>query len=205
MALFNTKPKNADEPNSYGKIKLPPGQLYTEKFPVMTYGAEPSIGTADWRLEIDGMVTEGRSWTWDEFMKLPQTTLTSDFHCVTHWSRFDDEWTGVLFRDFFETIRDIVSPDATHVMQYAYGGYTTNLPLEWMLTEDVMFAHTFNGRPLERSHGGPMRIFTPLRYAWKGAKWIHRLEFMAKDKPGFWEQNGYSNSADPWKEERYWE
>lgn len=199
------KPTTLPETNLYGKAKLPPGQLYTEKFPVMTYGPTPIIEKENWELRIHGLVSEERKWGWDEFAALQQTTLQADFHCVTHWSRFDDEWTGVLFRDFWEEIKDMVSPEATHVMQHAYGGYTTNLPLAWMLEEDVMFAYTFNGEPLPVEHGGPVRIFTPKRYGWKGAKWIKSLEFMGKDKPGFWEQNGYSNTADPWNEERYWE
>jgi len=205
MSLFKTTPSNATEPNSFGKIKLPPGQLYTEKFPVLTYGPVQHIDPSQWRLEIGGLVTEERSWSWDDLLALPQTTMTSDFHCVTHWSRFDDRWTGVLFRDFWETIRDVVAPEAKYVMQHAYGGYTTNLPLQWMLDEDVLIAHTFNGEPLSAEHGGPVRVFTPRRYAWKGAKWIKRFEFIEQDKPGFWEQNGYSNTADPWKEERYWD
>ncbi len=203
--MFSNKPSDKPDVNKYGLDKLPIGQLFTQKFPVMTYGPTPIIEQEHWSLSIKGLVEEERKWTWDQFMQLPQTTLQADFHCVTHWSRFDDEWTGVLFRDFYETIKDIVGPEATHVMQHAYGGYTTNLPLQWMLDEDVMFAHTFNGAPLVDEHGGPMRIFTPKRYGWKGAKWIKSLEFMAADKPGFWEQNGYSNTADPWKEERYWE
>ncbi|MDB5034660.1 MAG: oxidoreductase molybdopterin binding protein [Chlorobi bacterium] len=204
MSLFSNK-KDFPKENSYGTAKLPPGQLHTEKFPVLTYGAVQTVNTADWRFEITGMVSERRVWTWDEFMALPQTTLHADFHCVTHWSRFDDDWTGVIFRDFWEVIKDDVSPQAKHVLQHAYGGYTTNLPLQWMLDEDVLLAHTFNGEPLPSEHGGPMRVFTPKRYAWKGAKWVNGLEFLEKDRPGFWEQNGYSNSADPWREERYWE
>ncbi len=205
MGLFDTKPKEMADHNQYGLEKLPAGQLYTEKFPVLTYGAVQEISTSDWKFSIHGLVKEPMNWTWDEFMQLPQTTLNADFHCVTHWSRFDDDWTGVLFKDLWEVIKENVLPEAEHVMQHAYGGYTTNLPLAWMLEEDVMLAHTFNGAPLPREHGGPMRVFTPKRYAWKGAKWIKSLEFMAKDKPGFWEQNGYSNTADPWKEERYWD
>lgn len=203
MSIFS---KAVDYPseNSYGLAKLPEGQLHTEKFPVLTYGPVMTVEPADWGFSISGLVTENLTWGFDEFMAMPQTTLRADFHCVTHWSRFDDDWTGIMFRDFFEKIRHAVKPEATHVLQHAYGGYTTNLPLEWMLTEDVMFAHTFNGAPLAREHGGPMRIFTPKRYAWKGAKWIQSMEFMSKDKPGFWEENGYSNTADPWKNDRYW-
>jgi DMSO/TMAO reductase YedYZ molybdopterin-dependent catalytic subunit len=204
MSLFSTR-KDFPKENSYGLPKLPPGQLLTEKFPVLTYGPVPIVDTADWRFEMSGLVKERRVWTWEEFMQLPQSTIHADFHCVTHWSRFDDDWTGVLFRDFWEAVKDDVLPTAKFVVQHAYGGYTTNLPLEWMLEEDVLFAHTFNGEPLTPEHGGPMRVFTPKRYAWKGAKWIKGLEFVERDRPGFWEQNGYSNSADPWKEERYWE
>jgi len=204
MSLFANSTLDPDQLNEYGLAKLPPGQLLTQKFPVMTYGATPLVEQADWKLEIAGAVSEARTWSWDEFMALKQTTLRADFHCVTHWSRFDDEYTGVRFTDFFEVIAGIVEPSATHVMQHGTGGYTTNLALQVMLEEDVMFVHTFNGEPLERDHGGPMRIFTPRRYGWKGAKWVRALEFLTSDRPGFWEQNGYSTTADPWTNDRYW-
>lgn len=201
MGLFDKKEK-VEGVNYFGKPLLPPGQYKTDKFPVLTYGPTQSMKKEEWRFRIWGLVHEEREWTWNEFMKLPQTALKADFHCVTHWSRFGDVWEGVMFKDLYAVIK--VKPEAKHVMQHAHGGYTTNLPLQWMLDEDVMFVHSVNGRPLEAEHGGPMRVFTPRRYAWKGAKWIRGLEFMAKDKPGFWEENGYSNSADPWKEERFW-
>jgi DMSO/TMAO reductase YedYZ molybdopterin-dependent catalytic subunit len=201
MGLFDQR-KAVEGVNAFGKPKLPPGQYATDKFPVLTYGAVPRIDVNEWRLRVWGYVDEEREWTWNEFLKLPQTKLKADFHCVTHWSRFGDEWEGVLIRDLVKHIR--LKPQAQFVMQHAYGGYTTNLPLEWMVNEDVMLAHTWNGRPLDREHGGPVRVFTPRRYAWKGAKWIHELEFMPADRPGFWEVNGYSNTADPWKEERFW-
>lgn len=205
MSLFSHKEKDYPPENSYGLPKLPPGQLFTEKFPVLTYGPEQSIGTDAWQLSVTGLVRAEHTWNWQQFLALPQTTIKADFHCVTHWSRFDDDWTGVMFRDLWDIIRQDVDPSAAFVMQHAYGGYTTNLPLEWMLNEDVMIAHTFNGEALEASHGGPVRVFTPKRYAWKGAKWLKGLEFMEKDKPGFWELNGYSNTADPWNNERYWD
>ena len=205
MSIFSNKPKEVPETNSYGLAKLPPGQLYTEKFPVMTYGPTPLIGIEEWSLRIHGLVSEESSFNFEGLRQLPQTTLRADFHCVTHWSRFDDEWTGVLFRDLYESIRPTVDESAQFVMQHAFGGYTTNLPFSWMVDEDVLIAHTFNGQPLESEHGGPVRIFTPKRYGWKGAKWIKSIEFMNEDRPGFWEQNGYSNSGNPWKEERYWE
>ncbi|HEY6951478.1 MAG TPA: sulfite oxidase-like oxidoreductase [Bacteroidota bacterium] len=200
MGLFEKKLEIVGT-NRYGKPKLPPGQEGTGKFPVLTYGPTPDISTRRWSLKVWGLVDE-RSWSWEEFMQLPQTKLKADFHCVTHWSRFDDEWEGVMFRDLCAALN--LKPGAKHVMQHAYGGYTTNLPLRWMLDEDVILAHTFNGAPLPSDHGGPLRVFTPKRYAWKGAKWLNGLEFLAEDKPGFWEMNGYSNSADPWKEERFW-
>jgi len=201
MALFEKKRASVEGANYFGKPNLPPGQYKTEKFPVLTYGETPSVSVKDWQLKVWGLVEE-KTWTWEQFMELPQTLLKADFHCVTHWSRFGDTWQGVMFRDFARQIK--LNAEARFVLQHAYGGYTTNLPLQWMMEEDVMFVHTVNGRPLEPEHGGPMRIFTPRRYAWKGAKWIRGLEFLAKDKPGFWEVNGYSNSADPWKEERFW-
>ena len=204
MSLFTNAKKGKDETNSYGKQKLPEGQLYTDKFPVLTYGPEQTIKTEDWRFRIFGAVDSEIIFTWDEFLALPQTTLHTDFHCVTHWSRFDDDWNGVMFKDLLDHIKSHVSPDATHVMQHAYGGYTTNLSIKMMLDEDVMFAHTLNGKPLPKEHGGPMRTITPKRYAWKGAKWVNGLEFMKGDKPGFWEANGYHNEADPWLEQRYW-
>lgn len=200
MGLF-TKRHHDPSTNAFGKPSLPPGQTATEKFPVLTYGPTPAVDRGTWRLKVWGLV-QPREWSWEEFMALPQSSLTADFHCVTHWSRFGDVWEGVFFRDLLKFIQTL--PGAKHVVQHAYGGYTTNLPLQWMADEDVMLVHTMNGAPLEAEHGGPLRVITPRRYAWKGAKWLNGLEFLAKDAPGFWEQNGYSNSADPWKEERFW-
>jgi len=201
LALFDPKRRFVEGINSFGKAKTPPGQVATAKFPVLTEGETPSVSTAEWRFHVWGEVEEERFWNWEEFMQLPQTTLRADFHCVTRWSRFDDDWTGVLFKDLAKSLR--VKPAARFVMQYAYGGYTTNNALDAMMNEDFLFAHTFNGRPLPREHGGPMRVFTPRRYAWKGAKWVNGLEFMAKDRPGFWELSGYNTPADPWNEERF--
>ena len=201
MTLFDPKRRFVPGVNSFGKPKTPPGQVATAKFPVLTYGEVPAIETKDWRLRIWGEVGKEIEWTWEDFMKLPQTTIRADFHCVTRWSRFDDDWTGVRFKDLIKFVA--LKPTAKHIMQHAYGGYTTNNSLEIMVEEDFILAHTFNGRPLPREHGGPMRVFSPRRYAWKGAKWINGLEFMANDHPGFWEQNGYGTPADPWKEERF--
>jgi len=201
MGLFDSKKRFVEGINSFGKPKTPPGQVATVKFPVLTYGEEPAIDTALWRFRVWGEVEDEINWSWDEFMQLPQTTIHADFHCVTRWSRFDDDWTGVLFKDLATFIK--VKPTARYVMQHAYGGYTTNNSMEVLMNEDVIFAHTFNGAPFPREHGGPMRVFTPRRYAWKGAKWVNGIEFMLKDKPGFWELNRYDTPADPWKEERF--
>ncbi len=201
MALFDPKKRFVPGVNSFGKPKTPPGQVATAKFPVLTYGDTPEIDTSVWRFRVWGEIDAPIVWTWEDFMKFPQTTIRADFHCVTRWSRFDDDWTGVLFKDLVNRIG--LKPTARFVMQHAYGGYTTNNAMEVMMNEDVIFAHTFNGEPLPVKHGGPMRVFTPRRYAWKGAKWVNGLEFMPADKPGFWELNGYNTPADPWKEERF--
>lgn len=201
MALFDPKKRFVEGINYFGKPKTPPNQVATAKFPVLTEGEAPIVDTKDWRFRIWGEVEEEIIWTWEDFMKFPQTTIRADFHCVTRWSRFDDDWTGVLFRDLVKFIK--LKSTAKFVMQHAYGGYTMNLPLDVMINEDVILAHTLNGMPLPREHGGPMRVFTPRRYAWKGAKWLNGLEFMAKDRLGFWKQNGYNTPAHPWKEERF--
>ena len=201
MPLFEPKKRTVEGTNSFGKPKTPPGQVATEKFPVLTFGETPDVTTDKWRFRVWGEVERQIVWTWDEFMSFPQTTLRADFHCVTRWSRFDDDWTGVLFRDLLPLCH--ARPTAKFIMQHAYGGYTTNNPLDQMVHEDAIVAHTLNGKPLSREHGGPMRVFTPRRYVWKGAKWVNGLEFMAEDRPGFWEQNGYNTPADPWKEERF--
>ena len=201
MALFDPKKRFVPGINSFGKPKTPPGQVATAKFPVLTYGETPEIDTNSWRFRVWGEVEKSLLWTWQDFMNFPQTTIRADFHCVTRWSRFDDDWTGVLFKDLVNHVG--MKPSAKFVMQHAYGDYTTNNSLEIMLNEDVIFAHTFNGQPLPAAHGGPMRVFTPRRYAWKGAKWVNGLEFLVEDRPGFWEMNGYNTPADPWKEERF--
>jgi DMSO/TMAO reductase YedYZ molybdopterin-dependent catalytic subunit len=201
MGLFDPKKRRVEGLNAFGREKTPPGQVATAKFPVLTYGDTPQVSKSEWRFRVWGEVEREIVWTWEEFMALPQTTLRADFHCVTHWSRFDDDWTGVLFKDLLAAVKP--SPAARYVMQHAYGGYTTNNSLAVMRDEEFLFAHTFNGAPLPREHGGPMRVFPVRRYAWKGAKWVNGLEFLKEDRAGFWEQNGYNTPADPWREERY--
>ncbi len=181
--------------------RLPPGQHLTRKWPVLHYGAIPEIDLTTWRLRLFGEVEEEVELTWDEFMALPQTTRTNDIHCVTGWSRLDNTWTGVAIPDLMQLVR--LKPTATHVMVHAYGGYTTNMPLGEFLRDEVLLAHSHDGQPLTPEHGWPLRLVVPQLYFWKSAKWVRGIEFMAGDRPGFWERYGYHNHGDPWKEERF--
>jgi DMSO/TMAO reductase YedYZ molybdopterin-dependent catalytic subunit len=181
--------------------RLPPGQALTQKFPVLHYGAVPKIDTATWALSVVGEVEKEMSWNWEAFQKLPTVQVKTDIHCVTGWSKFDTVWEGPLFRDFIELFG--VKPTAKVVIAHAPNGFSTNVPLEIMLEDDVLLAWKYNGEYLEPDHGFPVRTLVPKRYFWKSAKWLLKLEFSAVDKPGFWEQAGYHNEGDPWKEERY--
>lgn len=184
-----------------GRLRLPPGQSLTEKWPVLHYGGIPRIDLATWEFRMFGLVEQEVKLTWEEFMALPQTTITGDVHCVTRWSKYDNTWTGVHIRDIMALVTPL--PEARFVMQHSYGGYTTNIPLDELLGEDVILAHSHNGQPLSKDHGWPMRLVVPKLYFWKSAKWLRAFEFMAGDRPGFWEQYGYHNHGDPWKEERF--
>lgn len=201
-------PSGVGPPNRHGMPKLPDGQHVVEKWPVLDLGDEPHIEQAEWTLEIDGLVEAPRTYTWDEFMALPQTEDVSDFHCVTTWSRMDNAWVGVRFADIAERARPL--PEARHVLITAYDvapetdiPYTTNLAIEEAMQPDVLLVHTWEGKPLPIEHGGPVRMTTPQLYAWKGAKWIKRITFSDKDRPGYWEVRGYSNTAYPWYNDRY--
>ena len=181
--------------------RLPPGQRLTDGWPVLTYGSTPRIDLAAWEFRIFGLVAEERRLDWDEFNALPQSEDTSDIHCVTTWSRYDNRWRGVRFRDVMALVD--VLPEASEVMFHSYGGYTTNVPLGELQGDDVLFAHTHDGRPLDRDHGGPLRGVVPKLYFWKSAKWVRGIEFLPAVRPGFWEMYGYHIHGDPWKEERY--
>jgi DMSO/TMAO reductase YedYZ molybdopterin-dependent catalytic subunit len=198
LDLFNKRGKEDRE--KFGE-RLPPGQKLTDGWPVLHYGGIPPIDLATWKFSIVGLVEEEVSFTWDEFMALPQTTLRSDIHCVTHWSKFDNDWTGVKFTDILAKLK--VKPEAKHVMQHSYGGYTTNVSLRELMDDDVLFAHSHNGKPLEKEHGWPLRTIVPKLYFWKSAKWVRGLVFMEDEKPGFWEMYGYHIHGDPFTEERY--
>ena len=181
--------------------RVPPGQFLTTKFPVLTYGPEPKIDIDTWEIRVFGQVEREITLNWEQFSRLPWTTTVADFHCVTQWSQLDNTWEGV-------TLADLVAPagptsQARFVMAHCYGGYTTNLPLELALKEGLL-AHKQDGEPMGMSHGWPLRLIVPSVYGWKSAKWVNGIELMADDAPGFWEQRGYNNEGDPWKEERFW-
>ncbi len=186
--------------DQYGD-RIPPNQKLTPGWPVLTYGSKPRVDLKDWKFVVTGLVEEDVSFTWEEFEALPQATLTSDVHCVTGWSKLDNEWQGVAFAELMKRVRP--KPEAKHVMVHSYGGYTTNVPLADLQHEGVLFAHSHNGEPVPAEHGGPLRLVVPHLYFWKSAKWVRGLVFMMEERPGFWEMYGYHIRGDPWKEERY--
>ena len=202
------RPEGAGPANRHGMPRLPIGQHEVKNWPVLDLGEQPDIQTTEWALEIGGLVDNPLRLTWDQFLALPQTDDISDFHCVTTWSRFNNRWRGVQFK----TIADLAVPreDAHYVLCTGYDfmpgssiPYTTNVPLVRALDRDVLLVHTWEDQPLPREHGGPCRMITPKLYAWKGAKWIRKIEFLAQDRKGFWEIRGYSNTAEPWFNDRY--
>lgn len=182
-------------------MRLPPNQVLTSKWPVLTCGETPRIDPARWRFRIFGRVEKERVLTWEEFQALPRVERVSDIHCVTRWSRYDNRWEGVLARDVLALATPL--PSARFAMVHSYGDYTTNLPLAVLQEDGVLFAHRHDGEPLSEEHGGPLRLVVPRLYFWKSAKWVNGLELMDRDRPGFWEQNGYHMHGDPWREERY--
>ncbi len=181
--------------------RLPPGQKLTTGFPVLDLGVQPAIPLKDWRLRIDGVVENPSELTWEQFHALPQVEDVSDFHCVTTWSKYDCRWGGVAFTTLYELARP--KPEAKYVYFTSYDGYSTNVALEKCLDDDVLVATSFDGKPVSREHGGPARVIIPKLYAWKGAKFVRGITFLEHDKLGFWEVRGYSNTADPWTEDRY--
>jgi DMSO/TMAO reductase YedYZ molybdopterin-dependent catalytic subunit len=181
--------------------RLPPGQKLTTGFPVLDLGVQPEIPIDQWTLKVDGLVEAPVQLTWDQFQALPQVEDVSDFHCVTTWSKYDCRWGGVAFTTLYELVRP--KAEARFVYFTSYDGYSTNVALERCLDDDVLIATSFDGAPLPREHGGPARVIIPKLYAWKGAKFVHGITFLAEDKLGFWEVRGYSNTADPWTEDRY--
>jgi DMSO/TMAO reductase YedYZ molybdopterin-dependent catalytic subunit len=186
----------------YDPERLPPGQYLTERFPVLHVGDVPTFSPGQWDLRVFGLVERPLTLTLDELRALPAVTWTRDIHCVTKWSKFDMTWTGVRVRDLFEQAG--VLPEATHVMEHAEYGYTTNLPLADITTDEAIVAYALEGEDIPAEHGGPVRIVVPHLYFWKSAKWVRGLELRAGDAPGFWERNGYHMYGDPFLEQRFW-
>ena len=193
--------KGAPPSPASAEARVPRGQHQVTNFPVLDLGTHPSISKQVWRLQVYGLVGNPQELDWQAFQALPQTKLSTDFHCVTRWTRLDMDWQGVLARDLIALAQPL--ENAHFVTLHSYDDYTTNLPLEVLLDEDVVIAHSVLGKPLSQEHGGPVRMVVPKRYAWKSAKWLKAIELHEKDRPGFWEMRGYHNEADPWKEERY--
>ncbi|MSP29938.1 MAG: sulfite oxidase-like oxidoreductase [Acetobacteraceae bacterium] len=181
--------------------RLPPGQRLVKDWPVLDLGVHPNVPAQKFRLDVDGAVENAVSFSLDEFMALPQQESVSDMHCVTQWSRYDNRWKGVAINTLLVLVKP--KPEAKHVIFHAHDGYTTNVRLDQFAQPDCFLVHEWEGKPIERQHGGPVRILIPRLYLWKSAKWVCRIEFSAADKPGFWEVRGYNNNADPWMEERY--
>jgi len=185
----------------FGDERLPPGQRETSKFPVLSKGDTPTWDPETWEFTVTGAVEDELSLSFEAFRDLETVTQRQDFHCVTGWSKFDCEFTGVTFPHLAELAG--VQDDAVHVMFHALDGYTTNLPLADCMRDEVLFTWAFDGEDLPREHGGPLRVVTPHRYAYKGAKWVDGVQFLTEPERGYWEKRGYSNTADPWNEERY--
>lgn len=181
--------------------RLPPGQREVKTWPVLDLGVQPNIPLDKWLLIIDGLVEHPLRWTWAEFGRQPQSRATSDIHCVTAWSRFDNHWTGVSARHVIGAVRP--KPETNFVVFHSFDTYTANVPLTAFDDDGVLLATHWEGEPISREHGGPVRIVIPKLYFWKSAKWLKRIEFTAADRPGFWETRGYHNNGDPWGEERY--
>ena len=198
---FARKMAGKARPSVRSENRLPPGQHLTPGFPVLDLGIRPEVPLDQWRLDIGGLVENPKTFTWEEFNALPQFNDVSDFHCVTTWSKFDVKWRGIAFFTLTDVVRP--KPEAKHVLFESYDGYTTNVRIEDVMDDDVLIATHYDEKPLTREHGGPARVIIPKLYAWKGAKFIRAINFSAEDKLGFWEVRGYSNTADPWREDRF--
>lgn len=200
-SLADASPMGSGPINRHGMPKLPPGQTEATNWPVLDLGMQPQVERKDWRLEVYGACQNPVTLSFDALLELEQVNDTSDFHCVTTWSLMDLDWKGVRVADVLALSEP--SAEARHLMCHGYDGYTTNVSLEEALKPDVLIAYQVNGAPLPRPHGGPVRMITPQLYAWKGTKWIKALELLTEDQLGFWEERGYSNTALPWRDDRY--
>jgi DMSO/TMAO reductase YedYZ molybdopterin-dependent catalytic subunit len=194
-------PKTVISSDTQRSQRVPPGQHLTEKWPVLHYGSVPKIDTSKWSLKIFGLVDKVKTLTYEEFMALPMIKVFSDIHCVTTWSKLDNLWEGVSTEEIKKLVT--ISSKAKFVIAHAAGSFATNLPIDDFFQPDVLFAFKHNNEAITMDHGGPVRLVVPRLYFWKSAKWVNGIEFVEKDKPGFWESNGYHNHGDPWTEERY--
>lgn len=184
-------------PDTRRPDRVPPGQTRTRKWPVLDAHGTPRIDLANWSFSIDGLVERPQQWSLDEFLQLPPAKVFADFHCVTRWSRLDNVWGGVSTRELARLAG--LKPEARYVLASAYdNNWTTNLPLDYFLAEDALVAWSHDGRPIPPEHGGPVRLIIPQLYAWKSAKWIRSLTFLAEDRAGFWEEGGYHMRGNPW-------
>ncbi len=199
--LFEGDARRQLERKMKAEARLPPGQSATLKWPVLHYGSVPHFDPERWDFRVSGLVEDPLRLTWSEFSALPRVSVTRDFHCVTRWSRFDNRWEGVSFREILRRVR--LRLGAAFVLVHAEQGFTANVPLADLDREDVLFATHHDGQPLTADHGYPLRLVVPHLYAWKSVKWVRALEFLDRDQPGFWEQNGYHMYGDPWKEQRH--
>jgi DMSO/TMAO reductase YedYZ molybdopterin-dependent catalytic subunit len=198
---FNLFRRQLNEREKAVADRLPPGQYLTEKWPVLHYGKVPKVDLATWDLQLNGLVEQPIKLSHAQFKQLPRKTVQADVHCVTRWSLLDSSWEGAPVAELMKLVT--LKPEATHVMVHAEQGFTANLSLDDFLRDENMLVDTRNGESITPEHGWPLRLFVPHLYFWKSAKWVRGLEFMAGDKPGFWEQYGYHMRGDPWAEERY--
>jgi DMSO/TMAO reductase YedYZ molybdopterin-dependent catalytic subunit len=201
MALFEGNECKVLGQKMKSEGRLPPGQSLTLKWPVLHYGSVPRFDPERWDFRVYGLVEAPVRWTWAEFNALPKVKRHSDFHCVTRWSRFDNDWEGVAFREVLGRVK--LKSGARFVLVHAEQGFTANVPLADLDREGVLFATHHDGEPLSPDHGYPLRLIVPHLYAWKSVKWVRGIEFLDHDAPGFWEQNGYHIYGDPWREQRF--
>ncbi|HKS28323.1 MAG TPA: sulfite oxidase-like oxidoreductase [Pyrinomonadaceae bacterium] len=191
------EPEVIISPDTRRENRMPPGQVRTRKWPVLDAHGTPNVDLATWRFEAGGLVENPQSWSLDEFLQLPPVKVYADFHCVTRWSRLDNVWGGVQAKEMARILG--VKPEAKFVLVFGYDyGWSTNLPIEYFLSEDSLFAWSHDGRPIAPEHGGPVRLIVPQLYAWKSAKWVKGVHFLAEDEPGYWEQGGYHMRGVPW-------
>lgn len=196
-----TRERREKEQQMKREGRLPPGQSLTLKWPVLHYSGVPHFDPLTWDFRIFGLVETPVRWNYEEFMKLPKIQIYSDMHCVTRWSRFDNIWEGVSFREVIQHVK--LKPEAQFALVHGDPSYTANVPLANLMHESVLFAYKNNGENLSPDHGWPLRLVVPRLYAWKSVKWVRALEFLPHDRPGFWEENGYHIYGDPWKEQRF--